>query len=597
MPATARLLTIPGRQANSVQFRLAFAAPQPDSVAACAPARLAFGDGQHSDLGILCTPTVFTWQTGHHLDLMSHTYPSPGPYTARLTWGDLTLETTALSIPSAPITLVASAHVTHFTVAPIAPLEMEARLHVTDLAVDQRLRLDGGAGQIHELAGSSGPDQEAIWTLAYPKPASYPLTIALLDADGFWVADLSQATVEIAEPIAPPPTLREALVAPAAISPLPEVATAAADPWLPYRYAYPLWAWARTYTTPGGTTISRGLAPGTYLGIDAETWAGGALWYRTLGRDWIPASSVSFFRPSTLRGAELAGAPPPPPPPAERRGVVTADRLNVRARPGVAANNPPIDSLLRNAEVVIYEETRVSDGLWYRIGVNRWVHSQWVRVLPATAASAEIAAGVSLPVGWVFADSLSVRARPGATADNPPIDQLLHNQMVSVLESRAAGSETWHRIGPDRWVSGQWLRVARAKPRPASIGAAERWVGVSLRDQTAIAYAGDQPVYAAMIASGLPGTPTVQGIFRTWARLPSTKMSGGQPGQGYYYLEGVTWTCYFYGGYALHTAYWHDAFGTQRSHGCVNLSPYDAWWIFQWSAAGGGNSPAVYVYW
>ena len=39
-------------------------------------------------------------------------------------------------------------------------------------------------------------------------------------------------------------------------------------------------------------------------------------------------------------------------------------------------------------------------------------------------------------------------------------------------------------------------------------------------------------------------------------------MSGGSASTGgYYYLEEVTWTCFFYSGYALHTAYWHDAFG------------------------------------
>ena len=63
-----------------------------------------------------------------------------------------------------------------------------------------------------------------------------------------------------------------------------------------------------------------------------------------------------------------------------------------------------------------------------------------------------------------------------------------------------------------------------------------------------------------------------------------------------YYIEGVTWTIYFYRGYALHTAYWHDAFGATRSHGCVNLSPYDAWLPGQRSAPGGPRSPAVYVY-
>ena len=144
-------------------------------------------------------------------------------------------------------------------------------------------------------------------------------------------------------------------------------------------------------------------------------------------------------------------------------------------------------------------------------------------------------------------------------------------------------------------MCGQWIGVARGRTRPAAIRSNERWVAVSLRDQTAVAYLGDQPVYAALVATGLPGTPTVQGIFRTWLRRPGGKMSGGRPGAGYYYLEEVVWTEFFYSGYALHSAYWHDAFGRPRSHGCVNFSLHDAWWIYQWSAAGGATSPAVVV--
>jgi hypothetical protein len=38
---------------------------------------------------------------------------------------------------------------------------------------------------------------------------------------------------------------------------------------------------------------------------------------------------------------------------------------------------------------------------------------------------------------------------------------------------------------------------------------------------------------------------------------------------------------YFEAGNALHAAYWHDAFGVARSHGCVNLAPIDAQRVFQ----------------
>jgi lipoprotein-anchoring transpeptidase ErfK/SrfK len=39
----------------------------------------------------------------------------------------------------------------------------------------------------------------------------------------------------------------------------------------------------------------------------------------------------------------------------------------------------------------------------------------------------------------------------------------------------------------------------------------------------------------------------------------------------------------FHRGFALHAAYWHDDFGRVRSHGCVNLSPRDAAWLFEWT--------------
>lgn len=45
----------------------------------------------------------------------------------------------------------------------------------------------------------------------------------------------------------------------------------------------------------------------------------------------------------------------------------------------------------------------------------------------------------------------------------------------------------------------------------------------------------------------------------------------------------VPFVQYFTEGFALHAAYWHDDFGTPRSHGCVNLAPIDAAWLFGWT--------------
>jgi lipoprotein-anchoring transpeptidase ErfK/SrfK len=54
-------------------------------------------------------------------------------------------------------------------------------------------------------------------------------------------------------------------------------------------------------------------------------------------------------------------------------------------------------------------------------------------------------------------------------------------------------------------------------------------------------------------------------------------------GEGTFQLRDVPYIEYFESGYALHAAYWHDVFGTPRSHGCVNLAPVDAHRIFFWT--------------
>jgi hypothetical protein len=619
------------------------------------------------------------------VELATYTYATPGPHTVSLRWGDLITSTTFDLGQPQTAGATPPPQVMLFQAEPLPDdsSQVTVRLQVAGLTSGQRLRLDSGAGQIHWLATGQEIDQLAEWHLYYVKPGEYSIALDLLDGNGFWLDTLAGMAIEVPDPV-------EEIRQPAEpespeIYPAPEEIPSAREsdpPWLPFRYARPLWSWSQTFTRPAGNRVSRSLAPGTYLAVAAETIAGGDLWYQSSFGDWIAASAVALVQPSELRGVELqAPTPIPPPPPSpppgevrhgivtagllnvraepgvrpdnppiaqlphgtavtiyeeavvagatwyrigegrwvhggwvelveapppepERHGVVTATRLNVRARPGVSPSNPPIDQLVRGTQVSIYEEQPVDGATWYRIGPGHWVHGGWVRIVevqgqamtgPLAYVPNETA---SLPVGWVVSSSLHVRARPNTNPDNPPIDQVEHNQRLDILEEARVDGKRWYRIGEDRWVTGQWVAVARQKPRPSGIGSSERWVAVNLKEQTAVAYEGDLPVYAAMVATGLPGTPTVQGIFRTWQRVPWRKMSGGSAATGgYYYLEEVTWTCYFYSGYALHTAYWHDAFGRPRSHGCVNLSPYDAWWIFQWSAPGGAHSPAVYVYW
>jgi len=90
-------------------------------------------------------------------------------------------------------------------------------------------------------------------------------------------------------------------------------------------------------------------------------------------------------------------------------------------------------------------------------------------------------------------------------------------------------------------------------------------------------------VYATLVASGLPKWSTDPGLFHIYAKVIQDKMSGDEHSRDYYYLQDIPWIMYFNQDQALHTAYWHDGFGSVHSHGCVNLPPEDAQWLFNWA--------------
>ncbi len=128
-------------------------------------------------------------------------------------------------------------------------------------------------------------------------------------------------------------------------------------------------------------------------------------------------------------------------------------------------------------------------------------------------------------------------------------------------------------------------QVGKPANRPFGVSQNEKWIDVDLTSQTLNAYEGNELVYNTLISSGTDDHPTVTGMFRVWLRFESQTMNGALLGYDYY-LENVPYVMYFFEDYALHGAFWHNNFGYQMSHGCVNLSPSDAGWIYNWSEYG-----------
>jgi hypothetical protein len=126
------------------------------------------------------------------------------------------------------------------------------------------------------------------------------------------------------------------------------------------------------------------------------------------------------------------------------------------------------------------------------------------------------------------------------------------------------------------------------QPLPKGLEPWERWVDVSLAKQMLVAYEGTRPVYVTLVSTGKKGseeepfdTPT--GRWRIYSKHISSTMDGNTASDGSYSIQDVPWTMFFYGSYALHGAFWHRSFGHVRSHGCVNLGPSDARWLFFWT--------------
>jgi hypothetical protein len=258
----------------------------------------------------------------------------------------------------------------------------------------------------------------------------------------------------------------------------------------------------------------------------------------------------------------------------------------VYAVPGDPARLTPIDTLLPPDSWISIDEKVEQDGrLWYRIADRAYVLAD--AVLPGTPSAFQgvtVTRTLPVPLAFIATQGLNVRARPGIDAGNPPLSTLARYDVVSVLGSHQADDALWHQIGENRYVHGAYVRVVYPVQRPADVPADARWIAVDLAQQTLAAYEGDQMVFATLVSSGRPPWFTPKGLNRVWIKLQTGDMRGGIVERGdYYALQDVPWIMYFNRDVGLHAAYWHDRFGYPSSHGCVNLSPADAKWLFDWA--------------
>jgi hypothetical protein len=185
--------------------------------------------------------------------------------------------------------------------------------------------------------------------------------------------------------------------------------------------------------------------------------------------------------------------------------------------------------------------------------------------------------------GWILGEIQS-RSAPGMNAPESGVTHYRF-QVVQIYAAQDADNLTWYLIGPGEWIdSHQIARVDPNQAPPAGV-TASRWISVNLFEQTVSVYENNRLVFATMASTGIDHFWTRPGLFHIQKKLETETMSNSVQ-DDFYYLEDVPWTMYFDEARAFHGAYWHNKFGYPLSHGCVNLSPGDSHWLYDWASEG-----------
>jgi len=319
-----------------------------------------------------------------------------------------------------------------------------------------------------------------------------------------------------------------------------------------------------------------------------------------------PIGRRAFLKLAAASAAATALRPVPPVGGDDGPGLARVSTTWIGAYAEPAFRSRRLHRLFRDELITLRGQVTADEGprhnpAWFRLD-DGYVHSgnlQLVRWLPQTPS-------LDLPeTGALFETSVPytrTRRQPDPAAD--PIYRLYY-QSTHWVEKVVAGADGrwWVQILDDvlyiRYYAPaeHFRRVLPEELAPISpdVPAAKKRIEVSLSRQELLAFEGDRLVLRTRISSGIPdarpkenGVPTItpDGVFHVTKKTPMRHMGDGHITSDLeaYELPGVPWVSFFHEtGVAFHGTYWHTDFGLPRSHGCVNMRPEEAKWLYRWT--------------
>lgn len=235
--------------------------------------------------------------------------------------------------------------------------------------------------------------------------------------------------------------------------------------------------------------------------------------------------------------------------------------------------------------------------------------------------------GVELPLAWARTTPRP-RYERAATGEFVASEAVFDARTFVALtgrEEERGGRRYLEARDGVTWIAESDATVVRPRDRrPHVVRPGEKWLLVSITQGTLVAYDDLTPVYTTLISPGMGGVPrrggdlvknstTPLGSYRITFKDRATTMSPNTDGTPddeprRFWIADVPFTQYFDAPFAIHASYWHESFGEPMSAGCINASPRDAEWLFDWTgprvpdgwqgatgAAAPENGPASWV--
>ena len=276
----------------------------------------------------------------------------------------------------------------------------------------------------------------------------------------------------------------------------------------------------------------------------------------------------------------------------DRKGNLDAEIPRYRSYRQLRQGRPTSDALVANRQYAFVERIwRPSVGHVFVDVEGRAVPGRELkRQTPSDLFGRDMVeepADEGLVAAWSVSIPALLRDMPSYRRRSREVGSIDYHERLELDPTPISGSGVlWYRIpgagkdGADAYAEAKQVRFWDPGPELDDIDDDELWLDVDIRQQTLGVRRGQDVLFVTLVSSGTGKHPTPRGIFRIRNKLALGKMENKPDDPESYYVEAVPWVQYFFRRIAFHATYWHRGLGRRRSHGCINLAPRDAAYVF-----------------